>query len=117
MTHMRGARSVEASEIITLAGVFVGGILAGAIGYLRKAPASQQQPVLQGIGMELGNKEQSERLIEQVKRIADGMDILSDKRTDEFQDMHKALLERLDAQERREEQEEQRPRKPLPRPR
>jgi hypothetical protein len=93
-------------------------IILGAVGnYLRslKALPSQPDAVLRGIGMELGDKDQTERLIAQVKRIADGMDILADKRTDEMEEIHKTLLARLDMQERREEQEEQQPRRPTPR--
>lgn len=90
-------------------------MLAYAWSYMRKpppAPPATNAAVIAGIGGELGNREQIERLIEQIKRIADGMDVLADKRTDEFEAMHVALLDRLDAQERREEQEEQKPRRP-----
>jgi len=79
----------------------VGGFIAlGAIGHylrsLRAKPTPAPDTAIVGIGMELGNREQTERLIAQVTRIADGMDILADKRTDEMEEIHKNLLARLD---------------------
>ena len=88
-------------------------IIIGAIGtYLRSLREKPRglDPVLAGVGLGFGDKEQTERLIALHERIATALEILADKRTDEMADMHRALLERLDAQKRREEQEEQRPR-------
>jgi hypothetical protein len=62
-----------------------------------------------------GEHDQMERLIGQTKRIADSMDVLADKRKDELEEIHRALLNRLDMQERREEQEEPRRRPDPPR--
>ncbi len=91
-------------------------IVIGAIGnYLRSLKGNSaitHGPVLAGIGMELGNKEQTERVIVELAGIRKAVEILADKRTDEIEEMHRALLDRLDAQERREEQEEQSPHKP-----
>lgn len=80
-----------------------------------KQQALKSDPVLTGVGMAFGEHDQMERLIVQTKRIADSMDILADKRTDELEDIHRALLARLDMQERREEQEEPRRRPDPPR--
>lgn len=96
---------------------FVGLIIVlGAIGqYLRSLKgnaAITHGPVLAGIGVELGTREQTERMIGELSGIRKAVEILADKRTDEIEEMHRALLDRLDAQERREEQEEQRPHKP-----
>ena len=88
-------------------------VILGAIGnYLRslKARPSQPDAILRGIGMELG-EEQTERMIVQFTRIADSVAVLADKRTDEMEEIHKTLLDRLDMQERRKEQEEQQPRR------
>ena len=94
-------------------------IVIGAIGnYLRSLkgnPSVSHGPVLAGIGLELGTRERTERVIGELSGIRKAVEILADKRTDEIEEMHRALLDRLDAQERREEQEEQRPRKPPPR--
>jgi NADPH-dependent 2,4-dienoyl-CoA reductase/sulfur reductase-like enzyme len=67
--------------------------------------------VIAGIGMAYGDKEQTERLIAVQTRIAVALKVLADRRTDDMAEMHKALLDRFDARERREEQEEQKPRR------
>lgn len=111
MMAWRGGRTLDWNSIVTLAGVAVGTGIAAFIGYSKKWPVkSTQDPVLAGVGFELGNREQSRQIVEALTRCAAALEILADKRTDEMEDMHRALLERLDAQERREEQEEQRPR-------
>jgi hypothetical protein len=80
-------------------------VVIGAIGQylksLKTTPA--QSSVLQGVGIELGNREQTERLIGVQTRIAVALEALADKRTSEMEDIHRELLDRLD---RREEQEE-----------
>lgn len=89
-------------------------IILGAVGnYLRsrEKPTHRPDPVLTGIGLAYGDREQCERLITVLTRMSRALDILADRRTDEMEDMHRALLDRLDAQERREEQEEARPRR------
>ena len=111
MMAWRGGRAVDWNSIFTLTGVAVGTGVAAFIGYSKKWPVKQtQDPVLAGIGFELGNREQSKQMVEAMTRCAVALEILADKRTDEMEDMHRALLERLDAQERREEQEEAKPR-------
>jgi chloramphenicol 3-O-phosphotransferase len=54
-------------------------------------------------------------LVVEVTGCRKALEVLADRRTEEVEDMHKAVLERLDAQERREEQEEQSPRRHPPR--
>lgn len=108
-------------EIITTAAVGVV-VFIGAIGnYLRtlkERPAHRADAVVAGIALGYGDKEQTERVIVLLGRMTASLEALADRRTDEMEDMHKALLERLDAQERREEQEEQIPRRhPARRPR
>lgn len=90
-------------------------VLIGAIGnYLRslREKPRASDPVIAGIGLAFGDREQSERMISALTRMAAAMEILADRRTDEMADIQKALLERLDAQERREEQEQERSRRP-----
>ena len=113
-----GAKIVELNDFLTLAGVFVGGVIAGLIGYFRpkKQAVRSSDPVLTGVGMAFGEHDQMERLVGQVKRIAESLDVLADRRTDELEDIHRELLARLDMQERRKEQEEPR-RRPDPPPR
>ena len=112
MTSWRGGRAVDWTNAITLAGVFIGAATAAYVGYSKRWPAGKpENPVLTGIGFELGNREQTERLIAEVHGCRAALEILADRRTEEMEDMHKALLERLD---RREEQEAQRPRRQPP---
>lgn len=93
-------------------------VIVSAIGnYLRalKEKPRGMDAVVAGVGFGFGDKEQCERVISVLERCARALEALADKRTDEMEEMHKALLERLDAQERREEQEEQVPRRHPPR--
>lgn len=115
MTNTRGKR-VPDTDSLKSAAAFIAFVLAGLWAYFRpqRRPATQN-PVLTGVGIELGNREQTERLIGEVHGCRIALEALADKRVDEMEDMHKALLERMDAQERREEQEEQRPRRQPPR--
>ena len=108
MMHMHGVPAVEPNDLLTLAGVFVGGIIMGIVGYLRSKPAARTDHI-KSIGVEFGNREQSERQIEVLVRIS-ALEVLADKRTTDIEEIHRSLLDRLDAQERREEQEESLPR-------
>lgn len=111
MMAWRGGRALDWNNIITLAGVGIGTCIAAFIGYSKKWPAKPPvDPVLAGVGFELGNREQSKQIVDALTRIAVALEILADKRTDEIEQIHRSLLDRLDAQERREEQEEARPR-------
>lgn len=112
MTFWRGVRAVDWTNAITLAGVFLGAATAAYVGYSKRWPAKPDHPVLTGIGIGFGDREMQERLIVEVRGCRLALEILADRRTEEMEDMHKALLERLD---RREEQESQRPRRQPPR--
>lgn len=69
-------------------------VIVGAIGqYLRTYRSSPPNPVIAGVGLELGNREQVERLIEQVKRIADA---LTDKNTADVNDRLEELAGKVD---------------------
>lgn len=84
---------VDQNELITLAGVFFGGLIAGALSYLKKPkPTMSQDPVLAGIGMELGNKAQMKELIDAVKGIEKA---IRDEKQDEMEDKMDALLAEL----------------------
>ena len=96
-------------ETLTNIGSSIGWLLAaglsGLVMYWRTRPAKpiEQNPVLTGIGMELGNKEQTERLIAQVERCADSLEVLADRRTAEIDDKmddFRSLLARLLEKER-----------------
>ncbi|MER9196416.1 hypothetical protein NKI13_24545 [Mesorhizobium australicum] len=100
-----------------IASAYGGIILLAAVGRYLTLPrhAAKNDPVLAGVGLELGSREQTERLIGEVHGIRIAVEILADRRTEEFQEMHQELLERMDTQERRKEQEEQKPRRQPPR--
>lgn len=100
------------TNAITLAGVFLGAATAAYVGYSKRWPPPKQDPILAGIGIGFGDREMQERLINELKGCRVALEVLADRRTEEMEDMHKALLERLD---RREEQEAQKPRRQPPR--
>lgn len=90
-------------------------VVVGAIGnYLRTLRERPRglDAVVAGVGLGFGDKEQTERVIAVLDRCAKALEALADKRTDEMEEMHKTLLDRLD---RREEQEESGPRRHPPR--
>ncbi len=89
----------SATDLVTLAGVFVGGIIAAWIGYKQKPnPPSSQAAVMAGVGFELGNREQMGMLIHEVKRIADA---LTDKNAETITDRLDELTQRLDEKQER----------------
>lgn len=101
MTHSGGAIMIDASatDIVTLAGVFVGGVLAAWIGYKQKPPPpTNQAAVMAGVGFELGSREQMAALTSEVKRIADA---LNDKNAEGISDRLDELAKRLDEQTQR----------------
>lgn len=84
---------MDQNELITLAGVFFGGLIAGALSYLKKPkPTMSQDPVLAGIGMELGNKAQMKELIEAVKGIERA---IRDEKQNELTDVIEQLMDEL----------------------
>lgn len=69
-------------------------VVVGAIGqYLRTFKAKTPDPVLAGVGIELGNREQAERVIAQLKRIADA---LADKNASDISNRLEDLAEKVD---------------------
>lgn len=89
------------NNALTLAGVFIGAATAAYVGYSKKWPNKQEHQVLTSVGIELGNREQTERLIEHTKRLADGVerigDVLEDKNQARIQDTLEELGEKVDA--------------------
>lgn len=96
------------SELVATLGTVLGALFVALIAvanYLRTKEKPQQQStaVLTGIGLAFGDKLQTEELIKQVTRIANGIDVLADRRTDDMADMQKELIERMDRAEAREQ--------------
>lgn len=91
---------MDTNEIMTLAGVFVGGIFIALLGYIRKpSTAAAQDPIVASVGLEFGNRMQMDDLIKEVARIGD---ILEGKKQAGIEADLKEILERLDAHEERE---------------
>ncbi|RFB95239.1 hypothetical protein B5K11_09835 [Rhizobium leguminosarum bv. trifolii] len=94
---------METHDIVTYAGVFFGGIVTALIGYFRKRPMSAPavaNAAIAGIGMELGNRAQIDALISEVKRCADSLAILADRKQASFEDKLNRLIEDLEEKER-----------------
>ncbi|HTV67501.1 MAG TPA: hypothetical protein VMF90_03095 [Rhizobiaceae bacterium] len=90
-------------------GILLAAVVAGLAGYygprLRQPPAPVKiDPVVAGIGLELGNRQQLDLLIQAVNRVAD---VLDGKKTAGIEETLKEILERMEAVESR-----QRPRRP-----
>lgn len=57
--------------------------------------AAKADPVLMGVGVAFGDKEQSERMIECLDRIATALEAIADRRQSEMQDTMEEILDRL----------------------
>lgn len=102
------------NNLITLVSVGIGTGAAAYVGYSKQWPAkpATAAPVLTSIGLELGNREQTERLISEVHGCRVALEVLADRRTQEMEDIHRELLDQM---HRKEEQEESSPRRQPPR--
>lgn len=103
ITNQGEWRKMDIPAEAWIAGAYGGIILLAALGRYLTLPkhAAKHDPILASVGLELGNREQTERLIGEVHGCRVALEVLADRRTEEFQDMHKELLERMDEQERR----------------
>lgn len=92
----------SSNEVVTLAAVFIGTAIAAAIAYLRKpGPKPEANPIVTGIGIELGNRLQFEEMNAQLKRIADAAEILADRKQAELSETLKELVEKVEDLDRR----------------
>lgn len=80
------------TDIITLLGVFIGTTLAVLLGYRSTKATPKPDPVVSGVGMELGSRAQIDMLIEQVRRIGD---ILEGKKTQGIEAKMEEMLEQI----------------------
>lgn len=80
-------------------GGLIAALAAGAAGYFGREllgkSSPKVDPVITGIGLALGDKEQSERLIDELRRIAVALEALADKRQSEIDEKLEELLERI----------------------
>jgi undecaprenyl pyrophosphate synthase len=96
------------SELAVWLGTVLGAIFIGiaAVGnYIKnnKEKPKSMDTVLTSIGVGYGDRDQIERAIAQITRMASALEILADKRTDKIEQ----ALERLDEEERRERKRQQ----------
>lgn len=89
---------MDINELTTQAGVltgaFIAAVLAGIIGYFgKRKPLARTDPVLTGVGLELGNRQQVDQIITELKRIAD---ILENKRQAGLEGMLKAIQDDME---------------------
>lgn len=92
----------SSNEFLAAAAFFVGTVIATVISYLvKKPPAVQHDAIVAGVGIEFGNRMQTDQLINELKRIADSMSVLADRKEAARDDILGEILERLDSKERR----------------
>lgn len=99
----------NAEDWVVATASFIGIVVASAIMYIVKKPASAIPPikdsVMTSVGLELGNRMQVDQLIAEQKRLADGVwalvHVLSDKNQAAIKDKLDDLMERLEDSEKR----------------
>lgn len=98
MKNSGGVLEVDINEALTFAGIFVGGLIAGLMGYYRtkKPGGGTRDSVLTSVGVELGSKFQMDEVIKALNRIADAIE---GKRTTGMENMLRDLLQRVDGKE------------------
>jgi hypothetical protein len=103
ITNQGEWRKMDIPAEAWIAGAYGGIILLAALGRYLTLPkhAAKHDPVLASVGLELGNREQTERLIGEVHGCRLALEVLADRRTEELTEMHRELLEEMKAQERR----------------
>lgn len=93
---MQGVENLR--DIALFIGVFIGGVITVLLGYKKPPAVKQPDPVIAGIGVELGSRIQIEELVDQVRRIAD---ILEGKKTQGIETKLTDMIEAIDDLRRR----------------
>lgn len=99
ITHMgKAEQKVEQTEILANLGVIAAGIIGIIAGYFSKKPIKTAAPdaVLTTLGGEFGSRIQMDEMNQQLKRIADCLAILADRKQAEIEDKLDELLERVE---------------------
>src|SRR5689334_22399276 len=101
----KAGRKVDQAEIITNVGILIGAFFAGLFTYNRTRkpanPAVTADAVVAGVGVELGNRFQTDQLIAEVRRCADCLEVLADRKREEAEEKLDEILERLRDKEER----------------
>lgn len=105
MDLRKAEAQVDKIEILTNVGVVLAGIFAGLIAYgTKKPPKTSSDSLVTSIGAELGNRFQTDLLIAEVKRCADSLAVLADRKREATEEKLEEILERLDEREEREKE-------------
>jgi hypothetical protein len=93
---------VPSNEVLASAAFFIASVLAALYSYIRKPPPAPPttSAVITGIGGELGNRQQMDMLIHEVRRIADAAEKLVDQKQISMREKMDELLERLEEAEK-----------------
>ena len=88
---------MEQPDFWANAGVLIAAAVAALAGYygprvFGKSPPAKVDPVLSGIALALGDKEQSERIIATLERIARALEAIADKRQNDMQETLEELV-------------------------
>jgi hypothetical protein len=108
MQHIQGARNpVDKTEILTNLGVVVAGILGILAGYFTKRKDAPARPdkgdaIVAGLGLEFGNRLQTDQVIAELKRIGNSLAVLADRRQASTEAKLDRILQELDEAEERE---------------
>lgn len=88
---------MDKTEILTNLGVVLAGMLGIWAAYFKKTPPPTPKPeaVLTGVGLEIGNRFQIDEQNSQLRRIADALEILADRRQANLEHKLDELLERI----------------------
>lgn len=113
---------MDKTEIWTNIGVVIAGLLGIVAGYFGKRKDNVARPessdaIVAGVGVEFGNRLQTDQIIQELKRCADALAILADRKqaTAEAK-LDRILQEMAEAEERdREERAKAPPARPRPR--
>lgn len=102
----------EHSDLIATIGTNLGWLLAaglsGLVMYWKTKPPKAPDPIVTGVGVELGNRMQMDALIAEQKRCADYLSVISshlavlaDRKQEAIEDKLDVMLQRLEERERR----------------
>lgn len=103
MRMRKADEQVDTNEILTNLGIILAGLVAGLVAYWTKkppVPPVTTDAVFAGVGVELGNRAQMDQLISELRRCADGIEILADQKRAGMEGKLDAILEELREAER-----------------
>jgi hypothetical protein len=97
ITTSGGLRKIDNPAEVWIAGIYSAILFFAVLGRYLLLPkrAMGADPVLAGVGLELGTREQIDHLVLQVKRCADALERLADKRQDEIQETLEEIVEEM----------------------